>query len=391
MEQRKQRFLYADCASGIAGDMFSAALIDIIEDRAEAEGALRRALSTLNIDGWKLSIYRDKRGGIGGTRFEVVHTDEQPHRHLSDIEIIIQAADLSDRVKEMSLEAFHMLAEAEAKVHCTSPDKIHFHEVGAVDSIIDIISAMLLIEYLRWPDIYFSPLNVGAGTVRCAHGLLPVPAPAAAELLKGMEIFSAGEPMERVTPTGAVLVKLLGGRTVKRPSGRLINYGTGLGSRESDIPNILRITELEYEEECPSEVIEMSANIDDMTAEDLGFAMERLFAQGALDVWFTPIQMKKNRPGVMISLLAYEKERDKFSKLLLDNTTTFGVRIKRVERTTLDRRTSLRSTPLGKCRFKEGCRSGQIIKESPEYEDLKTLAANAGISILDARRIVCGK
>lgn len=375
--------IYADCQSGIAGDMFLGAMLDL----ACGECELREGLATLGLHGWELRVTRGKRGGISGIEIKVENDEHHPHRHLEDIEELINESGIPVRAKEMSMKAFRLLAQAEAKVHGTTADHIHFHEVGAVDSIVDIVGAMILMDRLGWPEIEFSPLNVGSGTVRCAHGLLPVPAPAVAELLKGLETYSEGEPMERVTPTGALLVRLLAGKTTSEFRGAIVENGIGLGGRESDIPNILRLRAVlpNQSSDTAEPVYEIAANIDDMPAEDLGAAMERLLEAGALDVWFEPIQMKKNRPAVKLCVLARPEERSALAVLILRSTTTFGVRMTKAERMTLRREFVERDTPIGRCRFKRGFLDGELLREMPEYEELKRLAAEKGISVSEAR------
>jgi uncharacterized protein (TIGR00299 family) protein len=378
--------LYADCFAGIAGDMFLASLIDI----SEGEEYLRREFEKIPLENYELRIFADKRGGIRGLRFDVVSGEGHGHRHLSDIKEIISGSGLSDNVKSRVINVFTLLAEAEAKVHGDSVEHVHFHEVGAVDSIIDVAGAMIMLEHMGWPQVVFSPLNIGSGTVKCEHGVLPVPAPAAAELLCGIEVFSEGDQMERVTPTGAVLVKALGGQTALGfPAGKILKNGFGLGARDGNPPNLVRVSLIKplgcaLEDIC----IELSANIDDMTPQDLSFVMDKLFKAGALDVWFENIQMKKNRPAVKLCCLGQKNTQKKLTDVILNHTTTLGVRWTAVSRTVLERRTDDFKTKLGIVRIKSAFSGGRTVKQMPEFEDIRRIAEDMGLTLSEVRAII---
>lgn len=379
--------LYVSCAAGIAGDMFLAALTDIADGGEYIKGELGK----LPLSGYSVELFRDVRGGISGLRFSVTADETHAHRGLADIAEIILESGLSEKVKSETMRVFSLLAGAEAKVHGVRPEEIHFHEVGAVDSIIDLTGAMIMLDFLGWPEVVFSPLNVGGGTVKCAHGVLPVPAPAVAELLQGVSVYSEGEPMERVTPTGAALVKALGAViSPAMPRGRIEKTGTGLGSRDSLLPNALRAVLLEREggggrqERCA----ELSANIDDMTPQDLSAVMGSLFEAGALDVWFEPIQMKKNRPAVKLCCLAAMSMRYNLAETVLRETTTLGVRMQETERYVLDRRVDAFDTPLGEVRVKSAVSQGKVIKQMPEFDDILKLSKRHGMSVLAVRDIL---
>lgn len=387
-ENEKEKILYVSGAAGIAGDMFLAALIEL----SGGGKHLGAELAKLPINGYVTKLFRDVRGGISGLRFFVEADDSHTCRHLSDIRTIIMGSGLGDRVKAETMRAFALLAEAEAKVHGTDADSVHFHEVGAVDSIIDLTGAMIMLDLLGWPRVMFSPLNVGSGTVSCEHGVLPVPAPAAAELLKGVSVYSEGEPMERVTPTGAALVKTLGAViSSAMPAGKIENIGTGLGSRESIIPNALRVLLLEpdggslYNRDL---CCELCANIDDMTPQDISVAMERLFAEGALDVWFEPIQMKKNRPAAKLCCLCAHDLRDSLADTILRETTTLGVRMSAAERYVMERRTDAFETPLGVVRVKSALSRGTVVKQVAEFDDVLRLAKQHGMTVMAVREIL---
>lgn len=380
------KIIYVDCSAGIAGDMFLAALLDM----TGGFGHLKTELSKVPLSGYSLDLFRDKRGGISGLRFDVDPGEGHVHRHLSDIKEMVLGSSLSECVRDMTVTAFSHLAEAEGKVHGEPAENVHFHEVGAVDSIIDITGAMIMLDYLGWPKVIFSPLNLGSGTVKCAHGILPVPAPATAELLKGMSVYSSGDPMERVTPTGAALVRLLGGTiTAGIPQGKIVDTGIGLGSREGELPNLLRVTMLERDDSflCDRGV-EISANIDDMLPQDLAYLMEKLFDAGALDVWFENIQMKKNRPAVKVCALCHEGSSELLGKIILKESTSLGVRKIYVERSMLERRTDVADTSLGPVRIKSGLIDGIVIKEMPEFEDIKKIASERGMTLADIRRLI---
>lgn len=380
------KIIYVDCSAGIAGDMFLAALLDMTDDF----GHLKTELSKVPLSGYSLDLFRHKRGGISGLRFVVDPEEGHVHRHLSDIKEMILGSSLSESVIDMTLLAFSHLAEAEGKVHGEPAENVHFHEVGAVDSIIDITGAMIMLEHLGWPQVIFSPLNVGSGTVKCAHGILPVPAPATAELLKGMSVYSSGDPMERVTPTGAVLVRSLGGTiTAGIPQGKIVDTGIGLGSRDGELPNILRVTMLEKDHSFLFDRgVEISANIDDMLPQDLAYLMEKLFDAGALDVWFENIQMKKNRPAVKVCTLCHEESSELLGKIILRESTSLGVRKIYVERSMLERHTDVVDTSLGPVRIKCGILDGIVIKEMPEFEDIKKIASERGVTLADIRRMI---
>ena len=378
--------IYVDCFAGIAGDMFLAAMLDMTGSFEH----LKKELVSIPLSGYSLDLFRDKRAGISGLRFDVISDEEHCHRHLSDIKKMILASSLSNEIKKMTINTFTLLAEAEGKVHGEPAENIHFHEVGAVDSIIDITGTMIMLEHLGWPEVIFSPLNVGSGTVKCAHGVLPVPAPATTELLKGLPVYSSGDPMERVTPTGAVLVKSLGGKTLTgMPPGKILNTGIGLGSRDGALPNILRTTMFEKNNVFLSDRgVELSANIDDMLPQDLSYLMEKLFDAGALDVWFENIQMKKNRPAIKICTLSHEDVAVQLQETILRESSSLGVRKIYVERSMLERCTNILETSIGSVRMKSALMDGKVVKEMPEFEDIRKIAFERSMPLSKVRMIV---
>lgn len=386
--RNKMRTLYLNCTAGIAGDMFLAALLEI----ADGERHLRAELAKLPLAGYEVDIYRAVRGGFSGLRLEVRSDETHAHRHLNDIRRILSGSGLSQQVRDETERAFTLLAEAEGKVHGVGAEDVHFHEVGAVDAIIDLTGAMIMLEYLGWPQVIFSPLNVGSGTVTCAHGVLPVPAPAVAELLQGVEIYSHGEPMERVTPTGAALVKTLGGIIKSSlPRGIMGKSGVGLGSRDSVLPNALRAVMIEGVAEplaVAESYCELCSNIDDMSPQDLSAVMTSLFEAGALDVWFEPIQMKKNRPAVKLCCIGATVAREALAEIFLRETTSLGVRVHQGERYILDRRIDEFDTPLGKVRVKSAISQGKVIRQMPEFDDILRLSKQNEMPVLSVREIL---
>lgn len=384
----KKRTLYLNCTAGIAGDMFLAALLEI----SGGERHLRAELAKLPLTGYELDIYRAARGGFSGLRLEVKTDETHVHRHLNDIRRILGGSGLSRRVRHETERAFTLLAEAEGKVHGSGAEDVCFHEVGAVDAIVDLAGAMIMLEYIGWPRVIFSPLNVGSGTVTCAHGVLPVPAPAVAELLQGIEIYSQGEAMERVTPTGAALVKTLGGTIkVSLPPGVMVKTGVGLGLRDSALPNVLRAVMIEDSGEplgIAEAYCELCSNIDDMSPQDLSAVMTSLFEAGALDVWFEPIQMKKNRPAVKLCCIGAPVSQETLAAIFLRETTSLGVRVYRGERYVMDRRIDEFETPLGKVRVKSAMLQGKVIRQMPEFDDILRLSKQNEMPVLSVRNIL---
>ncbi|MBQ7544235.1 MAG: nickel pincer cofactor biosynthesis protein LarC [Synergistaceae bacterium] len=399
--------LYLDCFAGIAGDMFIGAMLNLVPDTGIlAEGIGK--ITALDPSEYELVIERTTKNGIAGINFDVhlehehhhhEHEEHEHHhhhyRHLADIESMIVSSTLPERVKVASLRAFSVLAEAEAHVHGTTPDKIHFHEVGAVDSIIDIVGSFILIDALGWPRVLSSPVNVGSGTVECAHGILPVPAPATEHLLHGIPVYSAGSPMERTTPTGALLVKTLASGFSALPAGKILASGFGLGNRETpDMPNALRVlmidTKSEYESEglIHERITLLECNIDDMNPQDYEPVIEKLFSAGGLDVWTENIAMKKARPGVKLCCLCRNDDAAKLARLILEHTTSQGVRLRDFDRIRLKWKLEEVSTSLGKIHVKTTELDGETLRQIPEYEDLKALALKHGIPVYEARNLI---
>jgi uncharacterized protein (TIGR00299 family) protein len=398
--------LYLDAGAGISGDMFLGALADVAS-RIDPDFDLGRLLSGIALEGWELSVEKGVRGGIAGLKVDIrdhagsghhhgneshEHGHSHSHRGLSQILGILSKSDISPLVREKASCAFTLLAEAEGKIHGVGPEEIHFHEVGAVDSIIDITGAMLMMERLGWPKAISSPVNVGSGTVKCAHGLLPVPAPATAELLRGMKIYSAGSPVERTTPTGALLLRMFVGEGGfgPLPEGTIICSGFGLGGRDTpEMPNALRAILFEMPAPAGAFIVErpslLETNIDDMNPQDFALAMERLLEAGALDAWCENILMKKGRPAIKLCCLARAGDEERCAEAMMRETTTIGVRVTETKRMSLERSMSRRLTPIGEVAFKSVAMGGVTLRSVPEYEDVLKIAREKNMTMHDAR------
>lgn len=368
------KICYLDAFSGISGDM----LVGALADAGAETSVLVQALSSL-APGAEIRFEKTMRRGISATKFHVGGGDNRKHRHLPAILAMIEQSALPAPVKRDSSAVFQRLGEVEAAVHQVPIEKVHFHEVGAIDSIADIVGACLGIHMLGVDSVYCSPVNVGSGTAETEHGTLPVPAPATAGLLAGKPIYARGPSVELTTPTGAAIAVSLSESFGALPPMKISTIGYGAGVRDfKEQPNVLRVLVGEPTgavEAATVSVIE--ANVDDVTPQVLGFAMERLFESGALDVSFCPVFMKKNRPGTLIRVIARPEDRERLSQILFAETTTLGVRIIAAERRVQSRRMIEVETQFGKVRVKLG-ESGAF---APEYEDCRTLARQAGVPL----------
>lgn len=372
--------LYYDCFAGISGDMHLAALLDLGLDYDE----LVLELAKLGLDGYGVQASRATRRGIAGTQVRVVVDPKQPdRRNLRQIEALIGASSLKDSVRARAVAVFRRLAQAEAHIHDTSPDQIHFHEVGALDAIVDIVGGAIALERLHVDRVLCSPIELGSGVAHCAHGMLPVPAPATLELLKGAPVKLGAVPFEATTPTGAALLATFVDEFVARPTLRVQRVGYGIGHRDGPIPNVLRVLlgEASDEEGEQNELCVLECNIDDMNPECYDYVLERLFAGGANDVWLTPVLMKKNRPGTVLSVLCLPMLEPELTELLLTETTTLGVRRYQVARTGLIRETARVATRYGQVAVKIAQLRGRPLRGKPEYEDCKRLALERGVPI----------
>jgi pyridinium-3,5-bisthiocarboxylic acid mononucleotide nickel chelatase len=412
------KILYLDLFSGIAGDMFIAALLDLGVDA----NRLERELKKLKLDGYHLHVSHGQKSAIAGVKFDVhlahEHHHEHPHEHghhhdhghehphdhhhhhgheeqrnFSEIKGLIARSKLSAWVKQKSVAVFQRVAEAEGKIHGMPPEEVHFHEVGAVDSIVDIVGAAIALELLGKPRVFASPVVEGTGWIDCAHGRFPVPAPATLAILgaRGIGITQCDEPHELVTPTGAALLA-----EFVEDFGAMENLvaekiGFGLGTRDNlTRPNVLRAVLGTAARSAPrasrwdwetDRIAVLETNLDDCPGEILGHFVETALAAGALDVFHTPIQMKKNRPGVLLTVLCAEADADKFSELMLCETTAFGIRQTIAERRKLRRKFVEVKTASGKVTVKIGELGGKVVQAAPEFESAKKLAAKSGVPV----------
>ncbi|MDI6756160.1 MAG: nickel pincer cofactor biosynthesis protein LarC [Thermodesulfobacteriota bacterium] len=375
------KILYFDCFSGVSGDMTLAALLNL----GLPEEKLRLDLAKLGLKNYSLNIFQGSRNGIAAVGLEVkVGPREEHHRHFSDIGNMIESSSLEPGVKKISLEIFQCLAEAESRVHSQKLEEVHFHEVGAVDSIVDIVGTAIGIDYFQPEKIFSSELPMGRGFVQCQHGRLPLPAPATLEILKGYPIKSVEVDGELVTPTGAAIVAKLSSGVSSFPAMAVEKIGYGMGKKEfPDRPNLLRLVLGEATAAYLADrVIILEANIDDMNPEFYDYLMERLFEGGALDVSLNPLLMKKNRPGTLLRVIVEEQDAEALSELILRESTTLGVRNYAVGRKKLPREVREVETKYGKIRIKI---SGDQ-RFQPEYEDCKRIARDRGVPLQEVYR-----
>lgn len=375
------RIAYLDCFSGISGDMTLGALLDL----GFPESSLREGLAALPVDGYRIEISREQRKGVEGTSVRVlVEEGRQPHRHYGQIRKILSGNELPASVRRLASDIFERIAHAEARIHGVPVEKVHFHEVGAVDSIVDIVGVALGIEGLAIGKCYVSTLPLGSGFVRCAHGVLPVPAPATVEILKGMRVREHPVEAELVTPTGAAIASVLAGPGHSTlPPLRIQQVGYGVGERDLDHPNLLRVLLGEVDEGYEQDEVEViECQIDDLQPELYPYLMDKLLQSGAIDVYFVPVQMKKGRAGLLVQVLAEPKDQLPLSEVLFRETTTLGVRFSRRNRIKLSRRSCEVETALGRIPAKmvEGpCFDGAEVR--PEYEACRKVAEEKGLPL----------
>lgn len=382
------RVLYLDCFSGASGDMLIGALLDA----GLPFDLLRGALGSLAIDDeCAVSVERVSRSGVGAAQFIVTETaadaGSHRHRHLPGITKLVDRSALSVDAKARANRLFRRLAETEASIHQMPVEKVHLHEVGALDSIVDIVGGVFGLEWFGAERIVASPLNVGSGTVVCEHGTLPVPAPATAALLKGVPVYAAGSPGEKLTPTGALLVTEFADEYGVMPSMRIERIGYGAGSRDpKDYPNVLRV--LVGDTDTPSlsnRITVVECEIDDMNPQIFGVLMDRLYNAGAVDVFYTAVQMKKNRPGTHVTVLVPPGRREAVSTALFRDSTTIGLRYSEVARDTLSRELVSVSTRFGDVRCKVARRDGAVTNVAPEFDDCVRLADQHGVPVKDVQ------
>lgn len=378
--------LYLDCFSGISGDMFLGVLVDLGVKSADLRSQLRK----LPVTGYRISATSTSRAKLGGTRVNVVlSAGRQPHRGIVEIRRLIEKSRLSPSVRARSLEAFEALVDAEARVHRMPREKVHLHEVGAVDAIVDIVGTMIGMEKLGWPRVVCSPLHLGRGMVTMEHGTFPVPPPAVAELLRGRPCYSTEVEGELVTPTGAALAVTLATDFGPLPPMRLQKVGYGAGSRHYDHhPNLLRALYGDFLDEAAlrETVIVIETTIDDMNPQLYGFLMERLFAAGALEVFYTPIQMKKNRPGTLATIICPQPRLESVSAVIFRETTTIGFRYLPMGRIELAREFKTVKTAYGPVRMKLSFHNGEQVQSTPEYDDCRALALNSGVPLKEIQQ-----
>lgn len=388
--------LYYNSFAGISGDMNLAAMIDL----GVPSEYLISEMEKLNVSGFQIEVSSALKMGISGTQVNVkLESEEHPHSHghshghghghshhrtFRKIKELINTSQLSDEVKATSIDIFEKVAIAEGKIHNKPAEDVHFHEVGAVDSIVDIVGASICYHYLKPTKVICSTIELGGGFVNCAHGKFPVPAPATTEIVKGLPVKIGTVQTETTTPTGAAILATLVDEFTDMPNFSITKTAYGIGHKNMDIPNVLRVHladskqkgTLNYES---ATLIE--CNIDDMPAEEFDFVMERLFKEGAQDVYFTPIMMKKTRPATKISVLCKTSEELKFTDILLKETTTLGVRSFEVKKSMLDRKIELLDTKFGAIEVKSGIYDGQVIKVKPEYDQCKKAAEQNNVSL----------
>lgn len=369
------KIAYFDCFSGVSGDMFTGALLDAgLNFRA-----LKDELEKLRLPGYSVSKEKALRGGISGTKFNVNVKDEKTSRNPDDILDIIKESGISEDIKEKSSAIFLSLARAEGKLHGVPPEKVHFHEIGAADSIIDVVSALSGLKLLEIEKVFSSAVNTGSGFVESSHGKLPVPSPAAVELLKGVPVYSSGISAELTTPTGAALIKASASGFGEMPAMKVIRTGYGAGAKELSDPNLLRVVIGESGAEHKDEsVILVETNIDNMNPEFYEHVFRLLSLEGALDVSLTPLFMKKQRPGVKLSVICVEKDLERISGVIFRETTSIGLRYGRLRRKTLERETREIITEYGPIRVKFAFSGGKAVNFSPEYDDCVLLAEKHG-------------
>jgi uncharacterized protein (TIGR00299 family) protein len=372
---------YFDCFAGAGGDMIVAALLDAGLELP----ALEKELSKLDVGGYALRSETVQRCGLAGTRFTVEIEDKSfpPGRKLSDILDMIARSELAPRVAGRASSIFTRLAQAEAYAHATAVEQVHFHEIGAIDSIVDIVAACVGLELLGVEQVYCSAIPIGSGTFECSHGTLPAPAPATARLLVGAKTTASSVPGEVTTPTAAAVLTSLAERYGAIPPMTVSALGCGAGSRDtSPVPNLLRVFVGELDSAGAADtIVELSANIDDCTGEMLGSTIEKLLAAGCVDAWVVPIIMKKSRPGWMLSGLCSESEVDRIELMIFEETTTFGVRRRRFERSKLLREHQTVETPYGPIRVKIGRHGEREMTASAEFGDCETAAAAHNVPI----------
>lgn len=385
-----QRILYYDCFAGISGDMNLGALIHLGVD----PDYLKAELKKLNIEGFSLEIRDEKRRGISGIKADVVihNPENEKHRHLHHIESLINDSELPERVKITALDIFNQVAVAEAKVHNIPVQKVHFHEVGALDSIADIVGAAICLDYLKVDKVIAAPVQLGGGTVKCAHGIMPVPAPATAEILKNIPVKTGLVQYEATTPTGAAILAATVDKFTSTMNFDIKKVGYGLGTIDTEVPNILRVILAEANDAgdslIQSDATLLECNIDDLSPENYEFVMELLFEAGASDVWIENIIMKKSRPAEKLCVLCPPEDAKKMKAILFSHTSSIGLREIALKKNALPREEKTVKTLYGDVRVKQSFYGGKIINTKPEFEDCKRLARENNVSLQNIQESV---
>jgi len=372
--------LYFDCFAGASGDMILGALVAAGVDKAK----LLEQLSLLKVDGFAVDFVTVEKSGLSALHARVQTAHEHKHRHLSHIRTIIQDSQLSDSVKQRAIAIFTKLAEAEARVHNEPVEQVHFHEVGALDAIVDVVGAAICFDLLEVDHFVCSPIHVGSGTVEMAHGRFPVPPPAVTELLKGVPFYSTDLKGELLTPTGAAIIATVCNEYGPIPQMRVEYTGYGAGTREYEkFPNVLRVMigEVDSGGVTDEKLWMIETNLDDVSSQILGYVMDRAFELGARDCYFTAVQMKKNRPGVLLSILAEADRKIELMELIFTETTTLGIRTYEVTRRALDREMVKVQTPYGPIDVKVAKLNGRVVNEMPEFEQCREAAQKAGVAL----------
>ena len=377
-----------DCFSGISGDMNLGAMIDLGIDKAY----LTDELNKLNLPGWELLVQKDQRHGITGTKVTVSQTrHEHAHRHLSDIEKIIEDSALDDKTKELSVKIFMKIAQAEATVHGISINQVHFHEVGAVDSIIDVVGAAICFNALKVDAVHVSTVELGGGFVICDHGKLPVPAPATVEIIKGIPVKKGGVDFEATTPTGAAILATLGTNFNPDLAIKIEKTAYGVGQKEhQDVPNLLRVFlgETIVKQETGHDALQIECNIDDMNPEFYDYISDKLFKAGASDVFLSNIMMKKCRPGILLNIICEIELADTVKNIIFTESTSLGIRIFRFRKDTLVRKLETIQTIYGNVTVKRSYFDTKEVSCKPEYEDCKRIAAEKEIPLKEVYNVI---
>jgi uncharacterized protein (TIGR00299 family) protein len=378
------KIAYFDCYAGASGDMILGALLDA----GLTIDHLREEIAKLHLSHYQLSVEKVVKQGIGGSQAHVLIDQDfhhHHHRHLSHIQKIIESSDLEAAVKDKSIAIFVRLAEAEARVHRSDAESVHFHEVGAMDAIIDVVGGVIGLTALGIEKVVCSPLHVGSGSIQCAHGILPVPAPATAELIKGKPVYSTGVEGELLTPTGAAILTTLAAEFGTMPSMTVRDIGYGAGTADRGIPNLLRVAIGDAKDELGDYEIEQTAlietNIDDMNPQMYDYLIKRLLKEGALDVFLTSVQMKKNRPGTLLSVICKPDAVGTFADILMQETTTIGLRWHLHHRIKAHRLIRQIDTAYGPIQIKLAQKNGHITNLTPEYDDCQRVARDQHIPL----------